>query len=176
MKHKFLRVFARALLTFGSPSHRIETHLAAVAKQLEAAVEIIHLPNLVILSVRATESRSTTTYFVRSSGKVSLTYLARVDEVYKDVLNHECTVSQGIEAIQSVLKTPPIYPLLVRCFLAFLSSAIICALSFGGSLADMWISGACAGLLQFLGLTAAKRSSVVANVFEFVTSPASFLN
>ncbi|KAH8835230.1 hypothetical protein DL96DRAFT_1519860 [Flagelloscypha sp. PMI_526] len=165
-RRKFLIVMARALLSFGAPSHRIESQLSSAAEILDADTEFVHLPNLVIVSVRIHGCRSTRTYFVRSRGRVALTSLHRVHEVYRDVIHDRLTAREGIEALKYCLRTPPIYSLFTRCFLAFLSASTICALSFGGSIIDMWMSGICASVLQYLGLNAANRSAMYANVYE----------
>lgn len=76
------------------------------------------------------------------------------------------TSREGSDALRELLRSPPIYPLYVRCVFAFICASIICVLSFGGSILDMWISGICAGALQYLGLNAASKSSMYANVYE----------
>lgn len=125
----------------------------------------MHLPNIVIVSMRNDQDLSHT-YFVRSRGRIALTSLQRVHEIYRDVLHDRMGAQAGTAALRKILKSPPIYALGWRCFLAFLSASIICGLSFGGSILDMWISGACACVLQYLGLNAANKSSMYANVYE----------
>lgn len=154
-------------MSFGAPSHRIESQLSSAAEILEADTEFVHLPNLVIVSVRVSGCRSTRTYFIKARGRVALTSLHRTHEVYRDVLHDRLTAQEGIDALKTLLSTPPLYSLISRCFLAFLSASTICALSFGGSLIDMGISGICAAVLQYLGLNAANRSSMYANVYEY---------
>jgi len=128
--------------------------------------EFVHLPNIVIVSIRNSETQTTRTYFVRSRGRIALTSLQKVHEVYRDVLHDRMGSEAGTEALRQILRSPPIYSLGLRCFFAFLSASIICGLSFGGSIVDMWISGACACVLQYLGLNAANKSSMYANVYE----------
>lgn len=106
------------------------------------------------------------TYFVRSKGRLALTSLHRVHMIYRDVLHDRMGSQEGIDALREILRAPPLYPLKFRCFLAFICSSIICVLSFGGSVVDMFISGVCASILQYLGLSAANKSSMYANVYE----------
>ena len=174
---------AKALLSFGAPSHRIESQLAAASDILDAqagqcylpslsiltcitTAEFVHLPNIIIVSIRNDETRTTRTYFVRSRGRIALTSLHKVQEIYRDVLHDVIGAEAGTEALRTLLRSPPIYSLKLRCFLAFICASIICGLSFGGSIIDMWISGACACVLQYLGLNAANKSSMYANVYE----------
>lgn len=129
-------------------------------------IEFVHLPNIIIVSIRNGDTRSTRTYFVRSRGRIALTSLHKVHLIYRDVLRDKIGAEAGTDALRKLLKAPPIYPLAWRCFLAFICACIICGLSFGGSFYDMWISGVCAGVLQYLGLNAANKSSMYANVYE----------
>ncbi|KAH9486583.1 Pheromone-regulated membrane protein 10 [Psilocybe cubensis] len=169
-RRKFILKLGKALLTFGAPSHRIESQLLAASNILDARAEFIHLPNIIIVSVRNEDPHSTRTYFIRSRGRIALTSLHKVHEIYRDVLHDHIGAEAGTDALRQVLRSPAIYSLKLRCFFAFLCASIICGLSFGGSLADMWISGACASFLQYLGLNAANKSSMYANVYEISVS------
>ncbi|KAF8745084.1 hypothetical protein AX14_010556 [Amanita brunnescens Koide BX004] len=120
--------------------------------------------------MRCTESGSTRTHFVRATGRVALTSLHKVHQIYRDVLHDGMTAREGSDALRELLRSPPIYPLYLRCVFAFICASIICVLSFGGSILDMWISGTCAGVLQYLGLNAASKSSMYANVYEISVS------
>jgi len=129
-------------------------------------LEFVHLPNIIIVSIRNGETRSTRTYFIRSRGRIALSSLHKVHQIYRDVLHDKLGAEAGTDALRNLLRSPAIYSLSWRCFLAFLCASIICGLSFGGSLVDMWVSGACACTLQYLGLNAANKSSMYANVYE----------
>lgn len=105
---------------------------------------------------------------MRATGKVALTNLHKVHDIYRDVLHDRMSAGDGTEQLRELLRAAPIYPLQVRCVLAFGSAFHLCAISFGGSYFDMAISGFCACLLQYLGLNAANKSSMYANVYECV--------
>ncbi|KIM47842.1 hypothetical protein M413DRAFT_15938 [Hebeloma cylindrosporum] len=170
-RRKFILKLAKALMTFGAPSHRIESQLLAASNILDAQAEFVHLPNIVIVSIRNDNvTRATRTYFVRSRGRIALTALQKVHEVYRDVLHDVIGAEAGTDALRQILRMPPIYSLKWRCFFAFVCASIICGLSFGGSILDMWVSGACACVLQYLGLNAANKSSMYANVYEISVS------
>ncbi|KAF8898920.1 hypothetical protein BD779DRAFT_1486237 [Infundibulicybe gibba] len=169
-RRKFILKLAKALLSFGAPSHRIESQLAAASEILDAQAEFVHLPNIIIVTIRNGGTTSTRTYFVRATGRIALTSLHKVHLIYRDVLHDKMGAEAGTNALRAVLRAPPIYPLLIRCALAFICASIICVLSFGGSITDMWISGACACCLQYLGLNAANKSSMYANVYEISVS------
>ncbi|PFH54823.1 hypothetical protein AMATHDRAFT_72583 [Amanita thiersii Skay4041] len=165
-RRKFILKLAKALLAFGAPSHRIESQLTAAATILGVEAEFVHLPNIIIISLRNTDDGATRTHFVRATGRVALTSLHKVHLIYRDVLHDGMSADDGIDALRQLLWSPPIYPLHLRCIFAFICASIICVLSFGGSIFDMWISGICAGALQYLGLHAANKSSLYGNVYE----------
>ncbi|KAK7468718.1 pheromone-regulated protein prm10 [Stygiomarasmius scandens] len=170
VRQKFILTLAKALLTFGAPSHRIQSQLVAASNILGADAEFVHLPNIIIVSIRHGDSNPTQTYFVRATGRVALTSLHRVHLIYRDVLHDNIGAEAGTRALRQLIREPPIYPLYFRCTLAFFQASIICAISFGGSLLDMWISGACACVLQYLGLSAAHKSSMYAKVYEITVT------
>lgn len=128
--------------------------------------EFVHIPNIIIVSIRNGNTRSTRTHFIRATGRIALTSLHRVHTIYRDVLHDKMGAEAGTDALRHLLQQPPIYSLVFRCTLAFVCASIICVLAFGGSVLDMWVSGTCACVLQYLGLNAANKSSMYANVYE----------
>ena len=166
-RRKFILKLAKALLSFGAPSHRIESQLVAASEILNAKASFVHIPNTVIVALGEANTMQKTR-FVRAGGRIALTNLHRVHEIYRDVLHDKIGAEAGADALAQLLRAPPIYPLILRCALAFICSSIICVLGFGGCFVDMFVSGACASFLQYLGLNAAAKSSMYANVYEFV--------
>src|SRR5262249_27252758 len=144
-----------------------ESQLVAASEVLNAKASFVHIPNIVIVALGETNTMQKTR-FVRAGGRIALTNLHRVHEIYKDVLHDKLGAEAGMEALTKLLHASPIYPLPLRCVLAFICSSIICLLGFGGCLVDMCVSGVCASFLQYLGLNAAAKSSMYANVYECV--------
>ncbi|KAK7064367.1 hypothetical protein R3P38DRAFT_3249958, partial [Favolaschia claudopus] len=166
-RRKFICKLAKALMAFGAPSHRIESQLTAASKILDAQAEFVQLPNLVIVTIRnGGSTASTRIYFIRARGRISLSRLNAVHHVYRKVLHDKLSAEEGTDELRKILKTPPPYNLWLRCFFSFICASILCVLSFGGSLVDMWVSGCCAATLQYLGLNAANKSAMYANVYE----------
>ncbi|KAF8481050.1 hypothetical protein DFH94DRAFT_853120 [Russula ochroleuca] len=169
-RKKFILLLAKAFLTFGAPSHRVETQLFAAADKLRIRASFAYIPGIIMVSFNDGETRTTELHFVRSSGRIALSALNNVHDVYRDAFDDRATVPDGISALDRILRAAPLYPLIVRCGLAFVCASVICPLAFGGSFIDMWVSGTCACVLQYLGLQAAAKSSVYANVYEISVS------
>ncbi|KAI5893414.1 uncharacterized protein SCHCODRAFT_02498828 [Schizophyllum commune H4-8] len=154
-------------MTFGAPSHRIESQLNAAARILEVQAEFIHLPSVIICSFGDQESNCSETHFVKCHSRLSLGALHKVHMIYRTVVHDEVSAKKAKEQLHDLLEAPPTYPVPFRIFLAFCLSALICPLAFGGSFIDMWIAGAGAFVLSVLQLCATK-SALYANVFECV--------
>ena len=165
-RQKFLMRLARCLMEFGAPSHRIESQLVAAARILEVDAEFIHLPNLIIVCFGDPETKTSETHFLRCNGRLALGNLHKVHQIYRRVVHDEMSARKATEELLHISKSKPIYGLWTRCCIAFWLSAIICPLSFGGSLLDMFVAGFGAFLLSALQLTLVTKSTLYANVFE----------
>ena len=168
-RQEFLIKLARSLMTFGAPSHRIESQLVAAARILEVEAEFIHLPGIIICSFGDQELGCSETHFVKCGGRLSLGALHKVHLIYRSVVHDDISAKQATEQLEALLVAAPLYSVFFRCFLAFCLSALICPLAFGGSFLDMWVAGAAAFVLAYLQLRVAEKSALYANVFEYVT-------
>lgn len=157
-------------MTFGAPSHRIESQLIAAARILEVEAEFIHLPSVIICSFGDQELGCSETHFVRCGGRLSLGSLHKVHLIYRSVVHDEISAKRATAELEELLAAPDLYSVPFRCFLAFCLSALICPLAFGGSFLDMWIAGSGAFVLALLQLNVANKSAMYANVFESVVS------
>lgn len=166
-RQRFLLKLARALMTFGAPSHRIESQLTAAARILEVHADFIHLPGVIICSFGERSTGGSQTHFVKSTGRLALGLLHKVHQVYRSVVHDEISAKQAIVRLDELMKEAPIYPWWLRCIFAFWLSCLICPLAFGGSLVDMWFAGVGAFVLAFLQLHVAHKSTLYANVFEY---------
>ena len=162
----FILILAQALLSFGAPSHRIESQLDSAAEILQINVSFIHMPGLIIANLMDRGTMVSETRFVRACGRIALTALHRVHLVYRDVLHDKVGVREGTDRLRKLLRARPIYPIWIRCMFAFTCASIICTTAFGGSLLDMFVGGVGAAVLQFLGLNVATKSAMYANVYE----------
>ncbi|KAH7930731.1 DUF1212-domain-containing protein [Leucogyrophana mollusca] len=169
-RHNFLLKLARALMTFGAPSHRIESQLVAAARILEVDAEFIHLPSVIICSFGDNDTLTSETHFIKCGGGLSLGSLHKVHIIYRSVVHDEVSARKATQQLEDLLTAKPLYPVWFRCVLSFFLSILICPLAFGGSFLDMWIAGAGAFVLSFLQLKVATKSAMYANVFEITTA------
>ncbi len=123
-RKKFVLLLAKAFLTFGAPSHRVETQLFAAADQLLIQASFAFIPGIIMVSFNDGETRTTELHFVRSSGRIALSALNSVHDVYRDFFDDRITVQDGIATLDRIFRAPPLYPLIVRCGLAFVCASV----------------------------------------------------
>lgn len=160
---------SRALLTFGAPSHRIESQLLSAARILEVDAEFTHMPGLIIASFGDEETKTSQAHFVKCGGRLSLGNLHRLHTIYRDVMHDEISARKATDDIEVLIQSGPMHKTPVRIILIFLIASLICPLAFGGSIVDMGIAGAGAVFLLCMQVGLASRRNVIyANVFEYV--------
>ncbi|EMD40684.1 hypothetical protein CERSUDRAFT_44225 [Gelatoporia subvermispora B] len=175
-RQMFLMRLAKALMTFGAPSHRIESQLLSAARILEVDAEFIHIPGVIICSFGDQDTKTSETHFVKCAGRLSLGSLHEVHQIYRAVVHDEISAKKATAQLNSLLEAKPLYGAVTRTILAFFISALICVLAFGGSFLDMWIAGGGAMFLCIMQIGVASKSQLYANVFEItVTIFISFL-
>lgn len=124
-RQQFILKLAKALLIFGSPSHRLESQLLATAKVLEVEAQFIHLPSIVIASFGDADTHTSETHFVKSSGALNLGSLHAVHELYRKVVHDEVSVEEGSVELSRILRAPPIYSLWYRVIFSALLAGVI---------------------------------------------------
>lgn len=129
--------------------------------------EFIHIPGTIICSFGDTNTRTTDTHFIKCGGRLSLGSLHAVHQVYRKVVHDEISAKDAGDELDAILHAQPHYGRLVRILLAFLISALICPLAFGGSFLDMWIAGAGAVVLSLMQIGTSTKSLLYQNVFEY---------
>ena len=135
-RHNFILKLAKALMTFGSPSHRLESQLAATAQVLEVDAQFIHLPSVVIASFGDPDTHTSETHFVKAAGGLDLGRLQAVHNLYRQVVHDEISVQEGSAGLSKLLKADPIYKVWQRVLLASCAAGVIAPLGFGGSFVD----------------------------------------
>ncbi|KAI0638241.1 DUF1212-domain-containing protein [Trametes polyzona] len=165
-RQKFLMRLAKALMSFGAPSHRIESQLLSAARILEVDAEFIHIPGVIICSFGDQETKTSEMHFVKCGGRLSLGSLHEVHQIYRQVVHDEISARKATVKLEALMAAKPLYGSFTRCTLAFCLSGLICVLAFGGSFVDMWIAGLGATFLCLMQICVATKSQLYANVFE----------
>ena len=167
--HKFILIFAKALLAFGSPSHRVEAQLNSLSKIFELEAQFQHTPGVVQVSFGNAELKSSETCLIKSSVGLSLGNIHNIHNIYRAVLHDDKYASEGTYEIRKLLLAPPRYKQGFRFFLSFITCTLICGIAFGGSLNDMWVAGLM-GILTRAMQNIASKSDLSASGSEVFTA------
>lgn len=135
-RQRFIMKLAKALMTFGSPSHRLESQLVATAQVLQIDAQFVHLPTIVIASFTDPNTHTSETHFIKASGDLDLGRLHKVHNVYKEVVHEEVGVQEGSAALTRIMKAKPAYKLWHRMLFASACCGIVSPMGFGGSFLD----------------------------------------
>jgi hypothetical protein len=153
-RQKYILTLAKALLYYGAPAHRIEEHLIAASDVMEVRADYVHLPGTVIATFPMTDTHSAEVYFVRADGHIALSTLHRVHLLSRKVLHDKRSAREGTIQLVNLIKSQPRYSIFWRAVFAFVCSACISPLEFGGSIVDMVVAGTLSTILKVISIRA----------------------
>lgn len=156
---------ARALMMFGAPSHRLEAQLQATAKVLDINVQVINLPNVMLISFGDPSTHTSETKFIKQGANLDLGKLLDAHLLYWRVTHDELGVAEASASLDVLMRQKPIYRGSVTVLIGGLCSAFITPVSFNGSFIDACIAFPLGGLLVFIQNLASKNE-LYSNVFE----------
>ncbi|EIN12912.1 DUF1212-domain-containing protein, partial [Punctularia strigosozonata HHB-11173 SS5] len=161
-------------LQFGAPSHRVESLLRTAAAVIDVDAEFLCLPAVIVVGFGKHDGWKVNTHWIKSDSVIGLSALHDVHHIYRQVIHDKMSAETAREELIRIIRAPPLYGIWVRDALAFLLSALICPLAFGGSFIDLWIAGAGAALLNHVRASIGSPGYVV--VFElFIAMFTSFV-
>lgn len=132
---------AKALLKFGCPTHAAMALLHDAAGILKVQVSFVTLPNTIIASFGNCEEMTSEIEMLSGGGGLDLGRLPMVRVVYYNVVHDIISAKDAIDCLDQLMDGKPIHGKLMKCFFAFMLSALLCVMAFGGSFVDMWIAG-----------------------------------
>ena len=166
-QQRFIIVLARALIAFGSPSHRIEPQLASVAAIFNMPAQFVHTPGCVQISFGLPEQHASETLLIKANVGLDLGRIHESHVVYRAVVRDEISATAGRKQLEELLARPPLYSRTWLLVLTFFQGFILCGSSFGGSLNDMWVAGIFSVLVG-LAQGAASKSELSSSGAEYV--------
>lgn len=151
-KSAFIMRLGRALLSLGSPAHRIETTLSMVASRLNLDSQFFSTPTALIASLG--NERQSRTYLVRvESTATDLGKLSDILEVMDQISDADMNIQQASREITEIYSAPPRYGSLLTWIAYTLVSASV-AITLGGGWNEMFLAafiGSVVGCLNFAG-------------------------
>ncbi len=163
----FLEKLGRALHRYGSPAHRLEDAMTAVADRLGVHGQFFSTPTAIFASFE-TDRRHKTLPLRVEPGEVDLEKLSRLDRVLSRVVRGELGPSAAAASVDAVVDAPPRYGAVVTT-VAFAAVSGSAARFFGGGWPE--IAAACGvGLLIGLLALAIGRFPSAGRVFELLSA------
>ncbi|ORY28518.1 hypothetical protein BCR39DRAFT_535068 [Naematelia encephala] len=164
-RQQFLLKLARALMMFGSPSHRLETQIQATAKVLEINAQVVYLPGTMLISFGDDATHTSETKFLKQATGLDLGKLLATHQVYWNVVHDKIIVDAASKDLDILMTTPVYYSWWQTLTIGGLCSAFIVVISFYGSFIDALMSIPLGTLLVAVQMLAA-RNDMFSNVFE----------
>ena len=168
----FLMKLARALHTYGMPSHRLEVALRQISERMKVESQFVVTPTFITASVGPTEAAQTTLLRLEP-GRVNLEKQSELHRLICDVCARRLTLEQGSEALDSLVTRPPIHGRLATIAGFGLASAAA-AVFFDGGRVEAATAGVI-GLVIGLLVQAAARAPRLAMVLPGTAGVAAVL-
>ncbi|WRT67746.1 uncharacterized protein IL334_004718 [Kwoniella shivajii] len=164
-RQQFLMKLARALMMFGSPSHRLETQIQATAKVLEINAQVVYMPGTMLISFGDDATHTSETKFLKQATGLDLGKLLATHHLYWNVVHDKMSVEQASKDLDVLMTTPVYYNWWQTLIIGAMCSAFIVVIGFYGSFVDALMSMPLGALLVGVQMLAA-RNDMFSNVFE----------
>ncbi|KAJ1978278.1 pheromone-regulated protein prm10 [Dimargaris verticillata] len=165
-KHDLMIQTARALLLFGSPSHRLEGNMQLLAKRLQVNCSVANLPGLLLFAFHDPDTHTSETHMLRiPMGGYHMSRLKRTNGVVRALMAYEISLDDAATELREMIEKPAYLPWYITlanyCVVSFVAAPLL----FGGGWVDAAVSGAVGLVVGGMSLVASRLISY-ANVFE----------
>lgn len=147
---RLILIMGQALLTLGSPAHRLEAALSKVAERLALKAQFFSTPSALFAAIGDADEQHT--YLIRAAS-TSGTDMSRLSDIL-DVVEHVAiggsNPTLATQRITAILERPPLYPAW-SAFLAYIILGAPVALLLGGGWNEALLGGAAGAVV---GITA----------------------
>lgn len=191
-RQTFILKLARAMMMFGSPTHRLQAQMQSTARVLEISLSCMYLPDVMLIAFDDDVTSTSSVKLIRQSSALDL---GKVQDAYKvywrvgvpcqgrqvkglkrliQVIHDDISVTEASAALDELMLSKPLYSPWQLIFFGGMASASICSVSFNGSVIDSLVSFPLGALLVAVQMLSV-RNELYSNVFECVASSHRFL-
>lgn len=151
-RESFLLRLAEALHAYGTPTHRLEASLEAMARALEVDADFLVTPTSIVTSFDG--GATPRTHLARvEPGETNLEKLSRLNELMRSVEAGGTGAEAGEREVGSIVDAAPRYPRGATVTAYALASGMA-AILFGGGAAEVLVTFAVGGLIGGLAVLA----------------------
>ncbi|TIC72436.1 DUF1212-domain-containing protein [Wallemia mellicola] len=166
-RQEFLLKLTRALMMFGSPSHRLEAVIQNTGRFLEAPVQCMFTPGVMTMSFSDSSTRTSDTKFIKQASGLDLARLPDTHKLYSDVLHGKVNVTDASAKLDEIMLSPPTYNVFTTICIGMLCSAAITPMAFDGSFIDALMAAVLGAILVITQMIVAKKESF-SSIFEIL--------
>ncbi|KAI4717226.1 DUF1212-domain-containing protein [Aureobasidium sp. EXF-10727] len=153
-RQKYLLKLCRALMTYGAPTHRLETYMRMSARVLEVDAQFLYMPGFKM---------------VRAGEGLSLGKLRDCHEVYKEVLHDRLGVDDATDRLNEIFNKEPHFKNWVMVFVSGLGTASVAPFAFNAGWMDLPICYVLGCIVGYLQVVSYKNEGVL-NMFEVLAT------
>jgi len=165
LRVRFLIELSRALGTYGTAAHRLESAISLCAQEFDLECHVFSTPTSVFLSVENDGNYST--YLSRiNTGEINLSKLRRFDELFNAVIVGRVSPKAGVRKIKQIVHEPDHVPAWLNVGSIAVVSASA-AVFFGGGIREVGAASVIGGSIGVLGLFVGKNREY-ARLMEFL--------
>ncbi|KAI0708738.1 hypothetical protein C8T65DRAFT_779756 [Cerioporus squamosus] len=168
-RQEFILKFARAMMMFGGPSHRLIAQIQATAKVLDLELSCMYLPDVTIISFEDQSTSTSNIKFIRQGSALDIGKLQEAHKLHWKVIHDEISVKDASVELDELMRRKPCYNNWWLVFFGGACSASICSVSFNGSFIDSLVSFPLGCLLILIQIFAS-RNELYSNVFEITVA------
>lgn len=165
-RHKYLLKLCKALISYGTPSHRLEEAMRMSARVLEVDGQFLYIPGCMIISFDDSGTHTTEVRIVRTSQGVNLGKLNDTHEVYKEVIHDRIDLDEAMTRLDEIVRGKDRYPPWLLVIVYGLASACVGPFAFGARPIDLPIAFLLGAFLGILQLVLTPRSELYSNISE----------
>ncbi|GAB4181960.1 MAG: threonine/serine exporter family protein [Wenzhouxiangellaceae bacterium] len=152
-----IMTLGRALLSLGSPAHRVEAALELMASRLGLKAQFFSAPTALFVTVD--DGQQQQTYLARViSASTDLGKLAEIAEVMAALEQRQISPQQASDAVVEIYRAPSRYSRWLG-FIAFPLVALPVTLLLGGGLRELMLGGVLSGIVGLLAMVMSERAS-----------------
>ena len=148
----------RALASYGTPSHRLESLLQMLASELGIPGTFSATSTLILFDFELPTGHEVRVERV-TLREVDLTRLSQLDILWNQVADGVVSPKEGLEQIDALLKSPPAYGA-VSTWLSWVMASGAAAAFFGGGLAEIALGSIAGALLGTFDQISARFTSI----------------
>lgn len=164
-RQEFILKFARAMMMFGGPTHRLQSQIQSTARVLDMSISCMYLPDIMLISFDDASTATSSIKFIRQGSTLTLHKLHDAYKLYWKVIHDKISVSEASVELDTLMVSKPMYNMWWLVFFGGMCSSGICTLSFSGSFLDALVvfpMGCVLVLLQLISV----RHELYSNIFE----------